>query len=47
MKRKKTMKQKLAEVSYNNPKLERKINTIEKSFHEVRKILNENPLKNS
>ena len=42
MKRKKTMKQKLAEVSYKRPKLEKKLNLIEKSFQEVNKMLNEN-----
>ncbi len=41
MKNRKTMKYKLAELSYKNPKLERKINLIEKSFQEVKKIINE------
>ena len=42
MKRKKSMKQKMAEFSYKKPVLEKKIKTIEKSVKEVNKILNEN-----
>lgn len=42
MKRKKTIKQKLAELSYKRPGLERKMKTIEKSFQDVKKMLNEN-----
>ncbi len=41
MKRKKTMKQKLAEIGYKKPNLEKKIGTIEKSFNEVKKMLSE------
>lgn len=42
MKRKKTIKQKVAEFSYKKPALEKKMKTIEKSVKEVNKILNEN-----
>ena len=42
MKRKNTIKQKLAEVSYKSPGLERKMKLIEKSFQDVKKMLNEN-----
>jgi hypothetical protein len=42
MKRKKTLKQKLAEISYKSPGLERKMKVIEKSFQDVKKMLNEN-----
>ena len=42
MKYKKSMKQKLAEISYKKPNLVKKINTIQKSMKEVNKILNEN-----
>ncbi len=41
MKRKRSMKQRLAEISYKNPGLEKRINTIEKSFQEVKKLLND------
>lgn len=41
MKHKKKIKQKLAEIGYRKPNLERKVETIEKSFNEVKKILNE------
>lgn len=41
MKHKKSIKQKLAEVGYRKPNLEKKISSIEKSFNEVKKILNE------
>lgn len=39
MKRKKSMKQKFAEIGYAKPNLEKKINTLEKSFNEVKKII--------
>ena len=41
MKRKKTIKQKLAEVGYRKPNLEKMMSTIQKSFDEVKKILND------
>lgn len=41
MKHKKNIKQKLAEIGYKNPNLEKKIGIIEKSFSEVKKILSE------
>lgn len=41
MKHKKTLKHKLAEFGYQKPKLDKKISTIEKSFNEVKKILND------
>lgn len=41
MKHKKSMKQKLAEVGYTKPNLEKKLSTIQKSFDEVKKILSE------
>lgn len=41
MKHKKTIKQKIAEVGYGKPNLEKKMSTIQKSFDEVKKILNE------
>lgn len=42
MKRRKSLKQKLAEISYKRPALEKKMNTIEKSIKEVNNMLNEN-----
>ncbi len=41
MKRKKSIKQKLAEVGYTKPNLEKKISTLEKSFTEVKKIISD------
>lgn len=41
MRHKKTIKQKVVEMGYKKQNLERKLNTIEKSFNEVKKILNE------
>lgn len=41
MKRKKSIKQKIAEVGYAKPNLEKKISTLEKSFNEVKKIIND------
>lgn len=41
MKHKKTIKQKLAEIGYKKPNLEKKMGTIEKSFSEVKKILSD------
>ncbi len=41
MKHKKSIKQKFAEVGYRKPNMEKKFNTIQKSFDDVKKILNE------
>lgn len=41
MKHKRSIKQKIAEIGYRKPNIEKKISTIEKSFNEVKKILNE------
>ncbi len=41
MKRKKSLKHKMAEIAYKNPVLEKKINTLEKSLKEISKIINE------
>lgn len=39
MRHKKTIKQRVAEIGYKKPNLEKKLSTIEKSFNEVKKIL--------
>ncbi len=41
MKRKKSLKQKLAEIAYRRPALEKKMVTLENSLREVIKLLNE------
>lgn len=41
MKHKKSVKQRMAEIGYKKPNLEKKLSTIEKSFNEVKKILTE------
>ena len=41
MKHRKSMKHKLAEISYNKPKLKKKLDILEKSMKEVNKILND------
>lgn len=41
MKRKKTISQKLAEIGYKKPNLDKKMGTIEKSFNEIKKMLND------
>lgn len=40
MKRKKSIKQKMTEMAYEKPSLERKLTTIQKSMKEVNDILN-------
>lgn len=40
MKYKKSIKQKIAEISYKKPSLGKKMSTIEKSFKEVNDIIN-------
>ncbi len=41
LKRKKSMKQKIAEMAYKKPELAKKITVMEKSMKEVSKILND------
>lgn len=41
LKRKKNMKQKIAEMAYKKPELAKKITVMEKSMKEVSKILND------